>query len=181
MGPRTGQHPEVAALRLPIPLLVASWPGACGELSLPLGGASSHLGMLSAPAWGLGAVGVPHSKAASAVGARTAPGAGSLHLAALGVSCLHSLVSPHFLLGARSPPACWGPAPSLPGPSDGLGAASPTWAPRPLRGCLLLPDYRLAAQSIPHWQENNGVEKLFLLSLERVLIRQEQAGLPRFS
>lgn len=121
MGPRTGQHPEVAALHLPIPLLVASWPGACGELSLPptslpLVGASGHLGTLSAPAWGLGGAGVPRSKAASAVGARSAPVGGSLHLAALGVSCLRSLASPHFLLGARGPPACWGPAPSLPIP-----------------------------------------------------------------
>lgn len=126
-------------------------------------------------------MGVPRSKAASAVGAHTAPGGGSVHLAALGSVACAPLSSPHFLPGTRGPPACRGPSLSRPGPSDGLGAASPTRAPRPLRGCLLLPDYRLAAQPIPHWQENNGVEKLFLLSLERVLIRQEQAGLPAFS
>ena len=59
MGPTPSQHPEVAAACLPILLPVASWPGACGELSLPPAGltlidASGHWGRraLLPGAWG---------------------------------------------------------------------------------------------------------------------------------
>lgn len=178
-GSTASRHPEVAAavrpslLRLPAGLSLWGVQPAPAGLTLLMPAVTGDAESL--PKHGSG---VPFVGSGMLLPGASHGRGGSVRLAALGL-----LPALHFSLPhSCREPAARPPAGALPCPALTIWMAL-EWSPHagpafPQEGCLLLPDYRLAAQSIPHWQENNGVEKLISPFWSGSLHPSEQAGSP---